>query len=174
MRVDLGDDAEIDVEVCVQRLEGDVGPQTPVLPFVAERVRRQSAGAGFHHQHDGIQDARHRGRGEDGGPDHAVGRRQIIGQDGRGMRVGGHTGDVQNPPGPLVRFAEGGAAPAEPAPFSSPLDGVEACPGTPPSSRPDVEGVLARGDVVREGRDEEALELVVRASGDQSGHYGPA
>lgn len=49
MRIYLGDDAEIDVEVEVEGSERDVGSETAVFPFVAEGVGNQGSVTGFHH-----------------------------------------------------------------------------------------------------------------------------
>lgn len=175
VRVDLADDAEVDVEVRVERLERDIGAETPVFPLMPERIRRQGSRAGMlHHQHDGVENARHRGRREHRGPDHAVGRREVVDQDGGRVRIRGHARHVEDAARALVRFAEGGAAAAEPAAFARPGEGVEARARAPPAPAPGEEGVLAGGDVVGEGGDEQAAELGVGARGDHGGDERPA
>lgn len=81
MRVYLGDDGEVDVEVEIQSFERDVGAETAVFPFVAEGIRDQGTGAGFHHEHDRIQNTWYSCRGKNCGPYHAVWRGEVVGEN---------------------------------------------------------------------------------------------
>ena len=134
MRIDLADDAEVDVEMSIKCLKRDIRPQTAVFPFMAKGVRRQDARARMlHHKHDGVKNPGHGGGGQHGGPDDAVRGCEVVYQDSGGMRIGGDAGDVEDATGAFVGFAEGGAAAAEPAAFAGPLQGVEAGAGAPPA-----------------------------------------
>ena len=78
--VDLGDDAEVDVEVQVQRARGDVGAEGAVFPFCAEGVGGDSAAAAarLRHEDDGVEDAWDGGGGKDRAEDAAVGGREVV------------------------------------------------------------------------------------------------
>lgn len=56
MRIYLTDDAEIDVEVEIERFEGDICAKTSVLPLVTEGVRSEGTISLFHHQDHWIED----------------------------------------------------------------------------------------------------------------------
>ena len=174
MRVYLGDDGEVDVEVQVESLDGDVGAQGAVLPLVTEGVRFEGAVAVLHHQDDGVEDTGHGGGGEHGRPDDAVGRGEVVAEDGGGVRVRRNARDVEDAAGALVGFAEGQAAVAPPGALPGPVDRVEARARLVPAPEPDGEGLAAGGDLAGEGRVQELLKLVVGTGRYEGGYEGTA
>jgi hypothetical protein len=78
VRVDLADDGEIDVKVDVESLEGDICAQTPVLPFIAERIRHQCSILFLAHEDDWVQNARDSGGREHCRPDDTVRARDVV------------------------------------------------------------------------------------------------
>lgn len=58
MRVDLGDDREIYVEVGIESFEGDIGAERTIFPFVAETEGGNTGGFSFSHEHDWVENAR--------------------------------------------------------------------------------------------------------------------
>lgn len=106
VRVYLADDGEVDVEMRVEGLDGDVGSEAAVFPFVAKGIGDESSVSGLHHEDYGVEDAGYGGGSQDGGPDDAVGTGEVVAQDRGGVRIGGHAGYVEDSSCPLVGFAE--------------------------------------------------------------------
>jgi hypothetical protein len=63
MGVHLADNGKIDIEMRVERLDGNVGSKRPVFPFMAKGEGGQCPVAQFHHQDHRVEDARDSGRG---------------------------------------------------------------------------------------------------------------
>ncbi|OLL23696.1 hypothetical protein NEOLI_004336 [Neolecta irregularis DAH-3] len=114
VRVDLADDEVVDVEQLGEARDGDVGLHAAVDPGgVGGAGDPRDVRAGVRvlcEQRDGAEDQRQRARGDDGGPDEDVRRRQVVEQARHRKRRRARHADVEDAARAAVALLEGDVA----------------------------------------------------------------